>query len=114
MLFQRSSNTCWRRKSGGPTVTMVASGPANSPRPPTALTLHPRMTSHPGFQFRRLRAPAALLTVLLALSPDLGGSPAAAEAPAMPAWALHDAGLLRRRGDHLALLGAADWHAHGV
>src|SRR5438552_4111830 len=72
------------------------------------------MTSQAPSQARRPRAPAALLIAALALAPALGASPAPDESRSLPAWALPNDALLRSRGDHLALLGAADWQSHGV
>src|SRR5438552_7735704 len=73
------------------------------------------MKSHRRFSAPCLRAPAFLLTLLAIglVAADCTPSVGAAEEPSLPSWALHDEGLLRRRGERLSLLGAAEWHTQG-
>jgi subtilisin family serine protease len=58
-----------------------------------------------------VRSARSFLIILLTLAPAVcyGGETAALSARTYS----QDAGLLRRRDEHLALLGAGDWHAHG-
>jgi subtilisin family serine protease len=74
------------------------------------------MKLHPAFTPHRVRKP--ILLILLSLTIGFAGTRPVSSADfgeerSLPAWALRDDGLLRRRGEQLSVLGAAEWQARG-